>query len=261
LFSRFQFLNFHAGGLFVIDIAGTIRRCIEDYSMIQPEETVAVGVSGGKDSLSLLCAITELSHYMPQHFKVHAITLDMGFEDMDFSPIAKLCRDLGVPYTIKRTHIKQVIFDERQEKNPCAMCAKMRRGVLHKAMNEMGIKKIALGHHYDDAVETFLLSLLYEGRISCFQPVTYLSNSDIFQLRPMLYVSEKDIVTYSRQRGLPVVQNSCPVDGASKRQDIKERVTSLSFKYPDLKEKIFGAIQRYPLKGWDTDEQNNRGED
>lgn len=232
------------------DIAGAIRRCIEDYSMIESGDTVAVGISGGKDSLSLLCALAELSRYMPQRFKVHAITLDMGFGDMDFSEVAELCRRLDVPYTIRKTHIKQIVFEERQEKNPCAMCAKMRRGVLHRTMNELGIKKIALGHHYDDAVETFLLSLLYEGRLSCFQPVTYLSRSDIYQLRPMLYVAEKDVISYSTRLKLPIVKNSCPMDTASKRHDVKELVASLGDKYPDLRSKIFGAIQRYPLNGW-----------
>ena len=235
----------------MIDITGAVRRCIEDYSMVQPGETVAVGVSGGKDSLSLLCALAELSRYMPQNFRVHAVTMSMGFEDMDFSEVSALCRDLDVPYTIKNTNVKQVIFDDRKEKNPCALCAKMRRGVLHRTLNELGIKKIALGHHYDDAVETFLLSLFYEGRISCFQPVTYLSRSEIYQIRPMLYVSEKDIIAYSNRKNLPVVHNPCPMDGASKRQDIKELVASLGTTYPDLKSKVFGAMQRYPLTGWE----------
>lgn len=246
------------GGITLTDIAGAVRRCIEDYSMIQPGETVAVGVSGGKDSLSLLCALAELSRYMPQKFRVHAITMSMGFEDMDFSPVAGLCRELDVPYTIKDTHVRQILFDERREKNPCAMCAKMRRGVLHRTMNELGIKKIALGHHYDDAVETFMLSLLYEGRINCFQPVTYLSRSDVYQLRPMLYVSEKDIIAYSNRRGLPVVHNSCPMDGVSKRQDIKELIASLGEAYPDVKSKVFGAIQRYPLEGWKKTETKQK---
>ena len=235
-------------------LAGIVRRCIEDYSMIESGETVAVGVSGGKDSLALLCVLAELREYMPQKFNLHAITMDMGFEEMDFAPVAELCKSLDIPYTIKETQVKQIIFDERKEKNPCALCAKMRRGVLHRTMEELGIKKIALGHHFDDAVETFLLSLFYEGRISCFQPVTYLSRAGITQIRPMLYVGEGSVRSFANKVSLPVVHNPCPMDDNSKRKEVKELIKTLSAQYPDLKSKVFGAMQRLPLDGWEPNE-------
>lgn len=230
---------------------GLVRRCVEDYNMIQDGETIAVGISGGKDSLSLLCALANLRNYYPKKFNIHAITMAMGFDEMDFSPVRELFRRLDVPYTLKQTNVQQVIFQQRQEKNPCALCAKMRRGVLHDMMLELGIKKIALGHHFDDAVETFIMSLFYEGRINCFQPVTYMSRTDITQIRPMLYISENTVKSLSCRYNLPVVKNSCPLDGHSKREEVKTLVADLSSRYPDLKRKIFGAMQRYPLNGWE----------
>ncbi len=232
---------------------GLVRRCVDDYNMIAPGETVAVGVSGGKDSLALLASLAHLRSFHPSNFKLHAITLSLGFEEMDFSPIAELCHRLDVPYTIKETQIQQIIFNERKESNPCALCAKMRRGVLHDTMLELGIKKIALGHHFDDAVETFMLSLFYEGRISCFQPVTYMSRTDITQIRPMLYVGEGTVKSLVERYNLPVVENPCPQDGASKREEVKVLIKELSEKYPDLKSKVFGAMQRYPLSGWEME--------
>lgn len=232
---------------------GYIRRCVEDYDMIQPGDVIAVGVSGGKDSLALLCALAHLRRFYPNRFEVHAITLSMGFEDMDFSGVAELCRRLEVPYTIREKQIKEVIFDQRHEKNPCALCAKMRRGALHDVMGELSLKKIALGHHFDDAVETFMLSLFYEGRLSCFMPVTYMSRTDVTQIRPMLYASEAIIKSVVERYSLPVVENKCPMDGQSKREEIKKLVRELSVTYPDLKSKVFGAMQRLPLTGWETD--------
>ena len=232
------------------NFTGTIRRCIDDYNMINDGETVAVGVSGGKDSLSLLYSLAELSRYHPKNFKLHAITMAMGFEGMDFTPVAELCKKLGIPYTLKETQIAELIFNERKEKNPCALCAKMRRGVLHDTMKELGISKIALGHHFDDAVETFALSLFYEGRISCFQPVTFMDRMEITQIRPMLYLGEGSVRSYAEKHNLPVVKNPCPMDGVSKREDIKVLLKQLTEQYPDIKTKIFGAMQRLPLDGW-----------
>ena len=175
-------------------ILSYVRRCVEDYDMIQPGDRIAVGVSGGKDSLTLLAALARLRSFYPKPFTVEAFTLDMGHVDggtgMDFAPVAALCRELEVPFTLLPSEIHHIIFDLRREKNPCSMCAKMRRGALHNALAERGIRKIALGHHFDDAVETFFLSLFYEGRISCFQPVTHLDRTDIVQIRPLLYCGE-----------------------------------------------------------------------
>jgi len=237
---------------------GLVRRCVEDYKMIEDGETIAVGVSGGKDSLSLLCSLENLRGYYPKRFKLHAVTLDMGFEGTDFSRVVKLCETLGVPYTLKRTDFAKVIFEDRQEKNPCSLCAKMRRGALHDTITELGIRKLALAHHYDDAVETFLMSLLFEGRINCFQPVTYMDRADITQIRPMLYVGEGTVIKLTERLDLPVVHNPCPMNGVSKREEVKVLLKDLSASYPDLKNKVFGAMQRLPLEGWETEELARR---
>ena len=221
--------------------------------MIGDEETVAVGVSGGKDSIALLCALAGLRRYYPKRFSLHAVTLDMGFEGMDFSPVEKLCAELGVPYTRRSAEVGKIVFEERREKNPCALCAKMRRGALHDVITELGIKKIALAHNLDDAVETFMLSMLYEGRISCFQPVTYMSRTDITQIRPMLYAGEGTVKRIVEKYSLPVVFNLCPMNGLSKREEVKTLLKTLGLSYPDLRSKIFGAMQRLPLDGWESE--------
>ena len=238
-------------------ILSYVRRCVEDYRMIDPGDRVAVGVSGGKDSLVLLTAMARLREFYPVPFTVEAYTLDMGHVDggegMDFTAVADYCRALDVPYTLLPSEIHHIIFDLRKEKNPCSMCAKMRRGALHNAMAERGVKKIALGHHFDDAVETFFLSLFYEGRISCFQPVTYLDRTGITQIRPLLYCGEGLIRNAAERNNLPVVFNPCPADGNTKRQEIKDLLKHLEQTMPGLRERVFGAIQRYPLKGWAPD--------
>jgi len=239
-------------------VTGLVRRCVEDYDMIGDGETVAVGVSGGKDSLALLRAMKRLQGYFPKRFQLHAVTLDMGVESADFKPVERLCEELGVPYTMRRTDIAAVVFNEREEKNPCSLCAKMRRGALNDLIKELGIRKIALGHHYDDAIETFLMSMLFEGRISCFQPVTYMSRADTTQIRPMLYVGEGTIIRLAEQAGLPVIYNPCPMNGVSKRAEVKTLLKKLSSSYPDLKSKIFGAMQRLPLEGWGPLEHSRR---
>ena len=231
-------------------LMGLVRRCADDYQMIETGDRIAVGVSGGKDSLALLVLLAGLRKYYPKPFALEAITIDMGRPDMDFSPVAQLCQRLEVPYTRVETEISSIIFDYRKEKNPCSMCAKMRRGALNDALLARGFNKVALGHHYDDAVETFLLSLFYEGRISCFQPVTWLSRAGVTQIRPMLYVGEKAIESFAQRQQLPVVRNTCPADKSTKRQEVKDLLAVLQKQYPDLKTKIFGAMQRLPLPEW-----------
>ena len=231
-------------------LIGLVRRCIEDYDMIQPGDRIGVGVSGGKDSLALLVFLAELRKYNHNPFEIEAITIDMGL-GMDYSGIEKLCRELDVPYTIVNTQIAPIIFEHRKEKNPCSMCAKMRRGALNEALLSKSLNKLALGHHYDDAVETFVMSLIYEGRISCFQPVTDLDRTGIIQIRPMLYVHEKSIDAMAERNQLPVIQNRCPVDKETKREEIKQLIYDLSATYPDLKDRIFGAMQRLPLPEWE----------
>ena len=239
-------------------LTGLLRRCAEDYHMIEPGDRVGVGVSGGKDSLVLLVLLAELKKYVPFHLE--AITIDMGL-GMDYSGIEAMCRELDVPYTIVKTDIGPIIFDYRKEKNPCSMCAKMRRGALNQALLDRNLTKLALGHHYDDAVETFLMSLLYEGRISCFQPVTKLDRTGITQIRPMLYIHEKTVDNFARSAHLPVLQNRCPADKHTKREEIKALVYTLSQTYPDLKERVFGAMQRFPLPEWEPNGRYKRPRD
>lgn len=241
-------------------LIGLVRRCVEDYNMIEAGDKIGVGVSGGKDSLALLCFLAELRKYNSNPFDVEAITIDMGF-GMDFEPITELCKQLEVPFHLVQTQIGPIIFDHRKEKNPCSMCAKMRRGALNQALLERGLNKLALGHHYDDAVETFMMSLLYEGRISCFQPVTDLDRTGIIQIRPMLYLHEKTIDGFATRNALPIVHNRCPVDKRTKREEIKKLVYELSSNYPDLKERIFGAMQRLPLPEWEPKGRYNRPKD
>ena len=231
-------------------LLGLMRRCIDDYDMISPGDKIAVGVSGGKDSLVLLVLLAELRKFFHKPYEVQAVTIDMGL-GMDYSGVAELCRQLDVPYTIINTQIAPIIFDHRKEKNPCSMCAKMRRGTLNQAILDLGCNKVALGHHYDDAVETFMMSLLYEGRISCFQPVTDLDRTGVIQIRPMLYIHEKTVDHFATRQNLPIVHNRCPVDKTTKREEIKQLIFNLSATYPDLKERIFGAMQRYPLVAWE----------
>ena len=208
-------------------ILGLVRRCVEDYNMIEAGETVAVGVSGGKDSLLTLTALARLRAFYPKPFRVEAITLETGMPGMDFTPVADYCAALDVPYTRISVPVYDIVFNERKEKNPCSLCAKLRRGSLHTALTERGIHKIALGHHYDDAVETLLMNLLFEGRIGCFQPVTYLDRTDITQIRPLLYCQEADIRRMAAKLALPVVKNTCPMDGHSRRQEVKELLAEL----------------------------------
>jgi len=231
-------------------LMGLVRRCVEDYNMISEGDRVAVGVSGGKDSLVLLQLLAGLRSYSSQQFSLEAITIDMGL-GMDYSPVADFCDRLDVPYTVVKTQIAPIIFDHRKEKNPCSMCSKMRRGALNQAIVDRGIRKLALGHHYDDAVETFMMSLIYEGRISCFQPVTDLDRMGVTQIRPMLYIHEKTVDNFASRMNLPVIENRCPVDKHTKREEIKQLVYDLSRTYPDLKERVFGAMQRFPLPEWE----------
>ena len=213
-------------------ILSYVRRCVEDYDMIQAGDRVAVGVSGGKDSLTLLVALARLREFYPKPFTVEAYTLDMGHVDggegMDFTGVEALCRELDVPFTLLHSEIHHIIFD----------------------LKEHGVTKIALGHHFDDAVETFFLSMFYEGRLSCFQPVTYLDRTGITQIRPLLYCGEGMLRNAAERNHLPVVFNPCPADGNTKRQEVKELIKSLDKQYPGLKSRVFGAMQGLPLPAW-----------
>lgn len=226
------------------------RRALDDYGMIAPGDKIAVGVSAGKDSLTLLCAMAELRRFYPVPFELIAITIDMGFEGADFTPIAKLCEELDVPYHVIPTEISKIIFDVRKEKNPCSLCAKMRRGVLHNTAKELGCNRVALGHHFDDVVDTFMLNLFFEGRLGCFQPVTYLSRADLHLIRPMIYMPEKDVRYFAAKAELPVIKSPCPADGNTERAEISKLLADLDRQHKGLRYRIFGAIQRAGIDGF-----------
>lgn len=240
------------------DFTSLVRRGVDDFGMIQAGDRVAVGVSGGKDSLVLLRSLAHLRSFYPKPFELSAVTLDLGFPDMDFSPIDRLCAELEVPYTLIKTDIREIVFDVRQEDNPCSLCSKMRRGALNNAIKELGVNRLALGHHADDAIETFMMSLVFEGRISCFKPVTYMSRAEVWQIRPMIYAQEWQTEKVCREMLLPVVENTCPQDKDSKRHEIKQLIATLKKDYPDIKSKIFGAMKRLPLEGWETYSEDNQ---
>ena len=232
-------------------ILSYMRRAVDDYNMIEEGEKIAIGVSGGKDSLALLTAMATLRRFYPKKFDIVAITLDLGYDTMDFSPIKKLCEEINVEYHIIKTHIKEVVFDIRKEENPCSLCAKMRRGALNNAALELGCNKVALGHHNEDVTETFMLSLFYEGRLNTFAPVTYLDRRKVYLIRPLIYTPEALIKAYAKKAELPIVENSCPADGNTQRQEMKDLIGDLNKKYPGLKERIFGAVKRSAIPGWE----------
>mgnify|MGYP000770492806 CR=1 FL=1 len=238
-------------------LCGLMRKAVQDYEMIAPGDRVMVGVSGGKDSVALTIGLSMLRKYIGFDYEVVAVTLDPQFDHqpMDYSALAELFRQHGIPYEVRRTEIGPVVFEYRKEKNPCALCAKLRRGALHTAAQELGCNKVALGHHLDDAVETFYMNLWREGRIGCFQPVTYLDRTGITQIRPLLYCREEDIRRAAQRLRLPVVHNPCPANGHSRRQEVKELIAGLEGRYPDIKQKLFGSLQRYPLYGWNLHEE------
>ena len=229
-----------------------VRAAVDRYDMIDDGDKIAVGVSGGKDSLALLYALARLRSFYPKHFEVIAITLDYRFGGMDgdYSEIQKLCDSLDVKYIVKKTDLWDVIFNIRKEKNPCSLCAKMRRGILHDTAKEYGCNKIALGHHLDDAAETFMMNLLNGGTIKCFSPVSFLSRKELYLIRPLIFAYEKDVKRAAASLDLPIVKSKCPADGVTERQSTKELLASLERQYPALRAKIVGALQRGGISGW-----------
>lgn len=239
-------------------ILSAMRRAIEDYNMIEKGDKIAVGVSGGKDSLSLLAALNAFREFSPIHFDILGVTVDMGFEGSDFSVVEAFCKANNIEYVIKKTDIKEIIFDIRKEERPCSLCAKMRRGAVNDLATLHGCNKVALGHHNEDVIETFFLSLFYEGRLSCFNPVSYLSRKDIYVIRPFIYVHEGDIKGYAKRAELPVVFNPCPMDGYSKRQDMKDFINEKNIIDKNFKTKMMHAIQT-GLPDWKIDNKKGYG--
>ena len=231
-------------------ILSLMRRALDDYDMIKDGDKIAVGVSAGKDSLTLLAALAEIRRFYPKKFTLCAITVDMGFEGADFSDIEAFCRERDVEYRVVKTEIAKIIFDVRQESNPCSLCSRMRRGVLNSTAKEMGCTSVALGHHFDDVVETFMLNLFFEGRLGCFSPVTYLSVSDISVIRPLVYTKEKDVEHFVRHFPLPISESKCPENHATERENMKELLRNLEANNKGLRHRIFGAICKGEIDGF-----------
>ncbi len=226
-----------------------MRRAVQDYNMIEAGDRIAVGVSGGKDSLTLLAALAAYRRFSENPFEVMGITINMGFEGVDYTPVADFCREIGVEYIEKKTDIAEILFDVRKEKNPCSLCSRMRRGAVNDLAKEHGCNKVALGHNNEDAIETFFLSLFYEGRLNCFSPVSYLSRRDLRVIRPLIYVAEGDIKGYARRENIPIVKNPCPMDGVSKRQDMKDFINEKTHQDKHFKARMMNAIQT-GLEDW-----------
>ncbi len=229
-----------------------VRAAAEKYNMINDGDRIAVGVSGGKDSVVLLSSLAELRRFYPHKFELEAITLDPQFGGTpgDYSQIRELCNRLRVNYTVKRTDLWQIIFEIRKESNPCSLCARMRRGALHDLSKELGCNKIALGHHMDDAVETFYMNIFNGGRINSFSPVTYLSRKDLYMIRPLIFLTENETSAAAKRLNLPIVKSKCPADGVTERENVKNLLKRLEADYPDIKEKTISAMQRSEISGW-----------
>ena len=226
------------------------RRAIDDYGMIHTGDKIAIGISGGKDSLTLLYALHGLQRFYPDKFDLEAITVDLGNPDFDLSHIRHLCETMQIPYTVVKTEIAQIVFEERKEKNPCSLCAKMRKGALNDAVKKLGCNKIAYAHHKDDIVETMMMSLIYEGHFYSFPPITHLDRTNLTVIRPLMYVSEADVKGFCRKYQLPVVKSPCPADGYTKRQYVKDLLRKLNLENPGVKERMFSAIINGNISDW-----------
>lgn len=226
------------------------RRAIDDYGMIHTGDKIAIGISGGKDSLTLLYALHGLQRFYPEKFDLEAITVDLGNPDFDLSHIRHLCETMQIPYTVVKTEIAQIVFEERKEKNPCSLCAKMRKGALNDAVKKFGCNKIAYAHHKDDIVETMMMSLIYEGHFYSFPPITHLDRTNLTVIRPLMYVSEADVKGFCRKYQLPVVKSPCPADGYTKRQYVKDLLRKLNLENPGVKERMFSAIINGNISDW-----------
>lgn len=235
-----------------------VRAAVEKYGMIEDGDRIAVGVSGGKDSLALICALSELRTFFPKRFELTALTLDMGFDlsqtvsapHNGHGEVRELCRRLNVDYVVKRSEIAKIIFDVRKESNPCSLCARMRRGSLVDAAKEIGCNKLALGHHFDDAAETMMLNLFFEGRVGCFSPVTDMSRSGMLLIRPFVMTEEKLIRSFVRRASLPVEESPCPANGNTQRAAMKDLLHSIDREHRGLYKRIVGALERGEIDGW-----------
>ena len=235
-------------------VLSQVRRAADDYEMIQDGDKIAVGISGGKDSLTLLYALSTLRRFYPHPFELHAVTVDLGFENLNLGKIEALCKELDVPYTIVPTQIASIVFDQRKEKNPCALCAKMRKGALNEAIRGAGCYKFAYAHHKDDVVETLMLSLIYEGRFHTFAPVTFLDRMNLTVIRPLVYMKEADVIGFVHKHDVPVVKSPCPADGHTRREYVKQLLRQLNLENPGVKDRMFTAVQS-GLEEWRVHEK------
>lgn len=227
-----------------------IRQAIEDYNMIEEGDKIAVGVSGGKDSLALLHAMKILNRFYPKNFELYAITCNVGFEGMDFTGVRKFCESINVPYEQVDTEIAKIVFEDNKDERPCSLCAKLRKGAMYKRLGELGINKIAYAHNKDDFIETALMSLIYEGRFYAFPPVTYLPEAGVTVIRPMMYVPEKGVANFVINQGIKVVKNTCPVDGSTKREYAKQLMEQINRDNPGTKDRIMHAVVNGRFEDW-----------
>ncbi len=223
-----------------------VKRTIYHYKMIDGNDNVAVGISGGKDSAALLYILNLFRRHAPFNFNLKAVYVDLGWP-ADLEPLSRLTAKLGLGLHVEKTVIARVVFERRKEKNPCALCANMRRGALHQAALKLGCNKVALGHHLDDAIQTFMLNLIYTGRMDTFKPVTYLDRTDLYLVRPLIQLPESTLATLVRREKLPLFKNPCPVSGSTKRHEMEQLLNELAERYPDLREKWRSALLASPF--------------
>ena len=231
-------------------IIGNIRKALREYNMIEHGDKIAVGVSGGKDSLTLLMALKNLQMYYDKTFDFIAVSINPNFDFFDINLIENFCNSLSIPLIIENSHSKEIVFDIRKEKNPCSLCANLRRGILNSIAIRENCNKIALGHNEDDVIETFILSLFYNGNVHTFAPKSYMDRSKITVIRPLIYLSEKDIKSFINRNKIAVMNKCCPMDGNSKRENIKEMINDLQKSIPNIKSNLYGAIKRSNIQGW-----------
>ena len=225
-------------------ILSHMRKAIEEYNMIEENDKIAICLSGGKDSITMLHAFKNLQRFYPKKFEIVAISIDPGFNFFDTSFLQRICDNLEIPLFIEETHAKEIVFDIRKEKNPCSLCANLRRGVINSIAIREGCNKIALGHNQDDVLETFLLNLFYTGSIGTFAPKSFMDRTKITLIRPLVYTPEKDIKRFIKKNNLTVMPKVCPMDGKSKREDIKQLIYTLGKDIPMIRANLFGAIKR-----------------
>ena len=231
-------------------ILGHIRRAVEDYNMIEDGDKIAVALSGGKDSITLLHGLKTLQRFYPKHFDIIAISINPGFDFFDETFLYNTCKAIDVPLFIEKYNIKSIVFNDRKEKNPCSLCANLRRGILNTTAKREGCNKLALGHNLDDVLETFLMNFLYAGSLNTFAPINYMSRSGLTVIRPLIYLSEKETKKYVKRTNTPVMPKVCPMDGNSTREDMKNLIDSLGLKLPYIRSNMIGAIERANINGW-----------